>query len=324
MASLPDVRVISISDIRENPVALRTVNLESEEYIGLRDSIRLDGILNPISVREQTEDVDGKIISYFELVDGLHRYTAAKEAGVKKIPVLVVDLDNTRTLEAQVMANVHKVETRPIEYTRLLQRVFASNPTLTLTDMASKVAKSASWVGQRLNLLKLETSIQVLVNDGKIAVSNAVQLAKLPPQEQLNFIDNAMRMNAEEFVPLVQIRVKELKDAARQGRDPKPTEFVPLPRVQKMSVLKSEFETPAIGPELCKKCKVKKPEEGFALAIAFVLSLDPTSVEIRKAMDDEKKAKLADEKKKRAADRAQKKADEAAKAAAKAIEEAKS
>jgi len=320
MSRTPEVRVIDIKTIRENPVALRTVNREDEGYIGLVDSIKQVGILNAINVRLQKEEIDGKKVEYFELVDGLHRYSAACDAGLAVIPVQVIDLTDAQTLEAQIMANVHKIETRPVEYMKQLQRMFASNPTLTLTEMAVKVAKSAAWISQRLNLLKLEKSVQALVDDGKIKVSNAVQLAKLPPEEQINYIDQAMVMGADEFVPLAQARAKELRDAARQGRLATPAEFVPLPRLQKMSVLKTEHETGTIGPELCKKYKIKDAVAGFALGVAFALSLDPTNIEIRKAADAEKKAQLKDEKQKRAAERAKKKAQEATKLAAKAAE----
>jgi len=322
MASQPDLRVIDIKDIHENPVALRTVNRESEEFLGLIDSIKAVGLMNPISVRLQEEDVDGKKVAYFELVDGLHRYAACCDIGLKTISVTVKALTDAQTLEAQVMANVHKIETRPVEYTKQLQRIFAMNPMLTLAEMGVKLAKSSAWISQRLNLLKLEKSAQALVDDGKITVSNAVQLAKLPPEEQLNYLDQAMSMGSDEFVPLAQARAKEIRDATRQGRAAAPVEFVPLPRLQKMTVLKAEHETPTIGPELCKKYKVKSGPDGFALGIAFALSLDPENVEVRKAQDAEKKARLKDEKVKRAADRAQKKATEATQLAAKAAEAA--
>lgn len=322
MASQPDLRVIAIKSIRENPVALRTVQRESETFLGLVDSIRAVGIMNAINVREQTEEVDGKITQYFELIDGLHRYAAACDAGFSEIPVQVMSLNDAQVLEAAIIANIHKVETRPIEYTQQLRRMFAANPTLTLSEMGAKIAKSPTWVGQRLNLLKLDKAVQDLVDAGKVTVSNAVQLAKLPPEEQLNYVDQSITMSSDEFVPLVQARAKELRDAARQGRSAEPTAFVPLPRLQKMSALKAEFENPTVGPELCKKLKLKTAADGFALGIAYVLSLDPVNVEVRTAADAEKKAALADAKKKRAADRAKKKAEDATKLAAKAAEEA--
>ncbi len=319
-SSSPDLRVIAVSEIRENPVALRAVNRDSEEYLGLRDSIRDIGIMNPINVRERTEDVDGKKVTYFELIDGLHRYTAATDVGLPELPVLVVSLSEARILEAQIMANVHRIETRPVEYMRQLQRIFAANPTLTLAQMATKISKSPGWISQRLGLLKLETTLQKAVDEGKITVSNACQLAKLPVEEQVNYVDQATTMDATEFVPLVQQRVKELRDAARQGRKAADDVFVALPRLQKMSALKAEFENPTIGPGLCKNSGTKTGPAGFALGIAWALNVDPTSVEVRKAEDVAKKEALEEAKKKRKAERTAQKAEEATKLAADAAE----
>ena len=181
-----DVRVINVTEVRENPVALRAVDRESEEYVGLRDSIAAKGILNPINVRRRTEDVEGVEVNYYELIDGLHRYTAACECGLTTLPVSVLSLDDASVLEAQIMANVHKIDTKPVQYTKQMNRIFAGNPTMTVADMAAKLCKSGSWVSQRLGLLKLESAIAVLVDDGKISISNAVALAKLPKEEQMN------------------------------------------------------------------------------------------------------------------------------------------
>jgi ParB/RepB/Spo0J family partition protein len=318
MTATISVPTIPVSSIRENPVALRAVNKEDEAYIGLRDSIRDVGLLNPINVREQKDDKTGEI--YYELVDGLHRYSSVCDVGITDIAVNVVSLSDSQTLEAQIMANVHKIETKPVQYTRQLQRMFASNPTLTLTDMAAKLAKSPSWVGQRLNLLKLEGAVQDLVDGGKITVSNAVTLSKLPNDEQGNYVDQAMTMNADEFTPLVAARAQEISKAKREGRSKEPAVFVVTPRLQKMSIIKDELETSAIGPELCAKNKVKKAADGFSLGVQWVLNMDPDSVAVRKAEDDARRQSVEDAKAQRAADRTKKKAEEAAKLAAEAAE----
>lgn len=321
MSNLPSVAVIDIKDIRENPVALRAVSKESEAYLGLVDSIRQVGMLNPVSVRKQVQDVDGVVVTYYELIDGLHRYSAACDVGLKTLPVNIIDLDKTKTIEAQIMANAHTIETRPVEYTKALQRIFVSNPTLTLNGMAIKIAKSASWVSQRLNLLRLEPSIQKLVDSGQIAVSNAVELAKLPAEEQLNYIDQAVSMDVNEFVPMVQNRAKELREAKRQGRKAEPVTFVPVARLRKMSELKGELENSVLAAQLCAQCDVKTHAEAFLLGVAWAINLDPPTVALREADAAAKKAANEEGKKKRAADRAQKKAEEATAAAAKAMAE---
>lgn len=315
-----DLRVIKVVDIRENPVALRAVDREDEKYIGLRDSVAKMGVLNAISVRERVENIEGKDTPYFELCDGLHRYSAACECGVATVPVRVLSLDDAGVLEAQVMANVHKIDTKPVEYTKQMNRIFAGNPTMTVADMAAKLCKSGTWVSQRLGLLKLDDAVAVLVDDGKITVSNAVALAKLPKDEQIAFVDQAMTQAAEVFAPTVQARAKELRDAARQGRAPGEAVFQPVARCQKMCDLKAELSAPTIGPPLCAQQKCKTAADGFALAVQWVLNMDPVSVGVQQAKAEEKKQRLEEEKKKRVAERTQLKADEAAKAAAKAAE----
>lgn len=314
------VGTIKISDVRENLVALRTVDRESEAYLGLRDSIAARGMLNPVNVRTREETVDGKVIKYYELIDGLHRYSAAIDVGLETLDVKFLDLDDVAVLEAQIMANVHRIDTKPVEYTRQMTRIFTSNPTMTVADMSVKLCKSPSWVSQRLGLLKLTDSIAELVDDGKITISNAIVLSKLPHEEQVKFVDGAISEAAEEFAPKVLARAKELRDAAAQGRTPGEIKFAPVARQPKLSVLKAELENPTVGPALVAQNKVKDAVLGFALGVAWACSLDPASVEVQRAKAEEKAKKLVDEKMKRAADRAEKKANEAAVASAKAQE----
>ncbi len=305
------VAVIKMSEIRENPVALRAVNRESEDYVGLRDSIKTVGILNPISVREREEEIDGKTVKFYELLDGLNRFSGARDVGLETIPAQIVDLNDAEALEAQIMANVHKIETRPVAYTKQLNRILAANPLLTLAELATKVAKSSTWISQRLSLLKLDPAIQKIVDDGEITVTNAMQLAKLSPEEQGDYIEQAMSMGAEDFVPLVLARVKEVRDALKEGRKSSDSVFVANPKLLKIAILSGEVDNPSVGPELCTRCDIDTPRGGFALGVAWALQIDPVSIEVRTANDAEHKAAQNEAKAKRAADREQKKAKEA-------------
>ncbi len=315
------VKEIQLDEIRENPVALRAVNRESEAYIGLRDSIASVGILNPVNVRERTESVNGVDVVYYELLDGLHRFSALRDIGIEMVPIHVLSLSDAEALEAQIMANVHKIETRPVEYTKQLFRILGANPLLTLAELAAKVAKSPTWISQRLSLLKLDPAVQKLVDEGEISVTNAVQLAKLSPEEQIDHIDQAISMTAEEFVPLVLGRVKEVRDAVRQGRKSADAVFVANPKIRKMAVLSEEVNTGAVGPELCSLCNADSAADGFKLGVEWALQTDPVSVEVRTSMDTDRKTAQKEAKARRAAEREIKKADAAktkAEAAAKA------
>jgi ParB/RepB/Spo0J family partition protein len=316
-----DLKTLALSEIRQNPVALRTVNRQSEDYLGLVQSIRQKGFLGAITVRAKKDEETGQ--TYYEIVDGLHRYNASKDAGISTINVDVTNLSDDEVLEAQLMANIHKVETRPVEYSQQLRRILGRNALMTEAQLANTLGKSAAWIQQRLGLNKISNKeIQRLINDGQIPLSNAFALAKLPEEEQVNFVDRAMTENAAVFVETVNKRAKALKEARRQGRDTAPEEFEPAAFLRKSKEMKEEMDSPTAATAVCRKLSATTAEQGFAAAIKWVLHLDPDSVTAQKSKDQERKAALDETKKKNAVERTAKKALELKEKATKAAEEA--
>lgn len=308
---------INVSDIRENPVALRTVDRQSEAFLGLVESIKAKGFMGAITVREQMDnDTQSK---YYELVDGLHRFNASKEAGLTEINADVVSLNEDQVLEAQIMANIHKVETRPIEYTQQLKRILTRNPLMTESELAAKLGKSPTWIKERLGLLKItNVEIATLVNEGRISLANAYTLSKLPPEDHAEFVDRAITMKPDEFVPLINARAKEIKEAKRQGADAAPAEFQPTAYLQKLGDIKAGIDNAAQASSICSANNATTAAQGFQLALKWALHLDTASVAAQKAKDDARKAEREAAKIKRDAEKAAKKATEGAQAAAKA------
>lgn len=302
---------IAVGKIRENPAALRAVNRQSEEYLGLVDSVKSRGVMNPIVVREIKDEKTGDVL--YGLVDGLHRYSAAMDAGLAEINAVVINMSDGEVEEAQIIANIHKIETKPHQYSEALQRILSGNPTLTLTSLASKLSRSTTWLTERLGLLKLDKRIATLVDEGKITLTNAYALAKLPVEEQPNFVDRAMTLTPTEFHGTVHARKKELDVAKRQGRNAAPAEFVAVPHLQKLSELKTELETKKIATYYQQKL-AKTPEfsEGFLMGLNWALHLDPESVEVARQKDAEHKA-AEKAKKEKAAEERKRRKEEAAK-----------
>ena len=304
---------IPVGEIRENSAALRSVNRQSEEFIALVGSIKERGVLNAISVRQLKDAETG--VEYYELVDGLHRFTAACEAGCETIPAQVLDLDQLGVLEAQIIANVHKIETRPVDYSKSLQRVMALNPVLTVGELATKLAKSPSWINERLGLLKLCDTVAKLVNDGKINITNAYALAKLPPEEQPDWVDRAINQAPQEFCAAANTRAREVKDARRKGTDEAAVGFTPSQRLQKLALIKQEFEKPEILKALIAEQGINDPFEAAKLAIAWILHMDPMSIAADERKWNEQKAAKEAEKAAKAKEREAKKLADAAKEA---------
>lgn len=304
---------VKISQIRENPNALRTVNRTTEEYAGLVDSIKKQGVLNPILVRECTDPQTGE--KFYGLIDGLHRFTASQDAGLSEIPVHIKALDEVGVMLAQMMANVHKVETRPVEYSKQLVRILALDPLLTTAQLADQLAKSPTWLNDRLGLTKLIPDIAGLVDEGKINLSNAYALSKLPPEEQPNFLDRAMTMTPQQFLPTANARTKELRDAKRQGRDPNAvTEFQPVAHLRKLAELKAEADNKEVARILTQG--IDNPVDAFNLGILWALNLDPASAQAQRDKDAARRKELEDAKERRKQERAAKKEAEAAAKAA--------
>lgn len=309
-----ELKHVNLNEIREPDEALRKVDRTTEEYQGLVDSIRLKGVLNPITVRELTDPETKQ--QFYGLVDGLQRFTASKDAGKESIPCHVISVADGELIEAQIIANVHKIETKPVEYSKALLKVLTNNPLLTRTELAGRLAKTTAWISERLGLLRLTEEIGKLVDENRIGLSNAYALAKLPVEEQSDFVDRAMTMPPQQFTPTVNARVKDLRDAKRKGKDAAPAEFQPVPILRGRGELVAEMEKPSIGPSLCREGGVSSPDAGFALGVKWALNLDPVSIELQKAKDEERKIERERAKEKAQIERKRKRAKEAAEKAA--------
>lgn len=308
-----ELAMIPLSQIRDNPVALRTVNRTSEDYLGLVESIRQVGVLNAITVRKRV-DPETKV-EYYELVDGLQRTSASRDAGKTVIPAQVTTFDQDKLLEAQVIANLHRVETRPHEFAQQLKRILVRNPMMTQNDLAVKISVSPTWIQNRLGLLRVTNKeIQDLINDGKIKLANAYALAKLPNEEMGEFVQMAMTLPPDEFVPKIDARAKEIRDAKRQGKEAVEAAFTPIAHCRKMSELRAEagliegVEAGTVAKKIVKDLGIKNPVDAFICGVQWTLQMDPKSIEVQKAEHDQRVKEREAAKKRLAAERAAKKA----------------
>lgn len=305
------LKKVQVADIRDNPVALRTVNQQSEAFLGLCDSIRQRGFMGAITARERT-DGDGN--KFYEVVDGLHRFTAARAVGLQEINVDIVSLSEAQVLEAQIMANIHKIETTPMQYTEQLKRILSMNPLMTETELATKLGKSPAWIKERLGLLRIENEqIRSLINDGKINLSNAYALAKLPPDEMPTFVDRAMTEPPDTFLPVVNARVKEVREARRKGQSAAPAGFQPVEFMRKLKEVRDARTTNDIANSLLSSLGITDPVAAFNLALSWILHVDPESVKEQKAKYDAREAEKSELKKRKKAEQARAALEEAEK-----------
>lgn len=311
---------IPLAKIRENAIALRkVVNKETEEYMSGLDSVKKRGIMIPILVRPIKDPVTGEDL--YGLIDGLHRLNWAMDASLEEIPANIGDLDEANILEAQILANVHKIETKPVQYTKALVTVVGQNPLLTLTELAGRLSRSEKWITDRLGLLDLTEDIQKLVDEGKLVLTNAYALSKLPEDHQRDNLNAAMSQSPAEFIPRMQTLQKEIDKARREGRKAETEHFMPSPRLQRLPLIKDEAALAKDKPADCKVIQMaaqagcKTMEQGVAFALNWTIHNDPITLKAEeakwKAEKEQKEKDKAERAKQRELDKAKKLAEKA-------------
>lgn len=304
---------VKVSAVRKSKIALRDVSKDSTGFLQLVESVREKGVLMPIIVREVTDENGEK---GYGLVDGLQRFTAAETAGLEWIPATFKSMDDAEAMDAQIIANLHRIETKPKEYTEQLLRILSSNPLMTERELAQKLCVSDAFIQQRLSLTKLNAKVMELVNAGSVNLSNAYALAKLPEEEQGEYVDRAMTEQPKVFVSLVSARAKQLRDAKFQGRDAKPAEFTAVATLRKVKDVKAELDSCDSGKVILATSNITDTLTAWKEAIKWAMSLDEASVQAQKAKWEEAKRQREEAKEQRRVEREQKKAELAAQTAA--------
>ena len=183
----PTERRVPIRDIRPNPQQPRS-NFNEEKIVELSESIKNQGILQPLVVRQLA---DG-----YQLILGERRFRAAKRAGLDTIPVIIKDVSDKESLELALVENIQREELTPIEEALAYQKLMNGSD-LTQDQVARRVGKSRPLVANLLRILSLPQQIQELVNKGGISVGHARALLAInTPDEQLHL---ARRIESEQL-----------------------------------------------------------------------------------------------------------------------------
>ena len=171
---------VSISDLSRNPYQPRQ-HFSEEKLEELANSIRKNGIIQPIAVRE-SKSQSGK----YEIVAGERRWLAAQRAGLHEIPVTVLDLTDVESLEVAIVENIQRDDLNPIEEARGYKRL---NEEFNYDhDSISKLmSKSRSHISNSLRLLTLPSDVIAMLEEGTlssgqarplIGISNASSIAE--------------------------------------------------------------------------------------------------------------------------------------------------
>jgi ParB family chromosome partitioning protein len=168
------VQSVALTRVVPSPLQPRS-NFAPELLVELVDSIRENGIIQPLIVRE----VNGLL----ELIAGERRWRAAGQAGLKEVPVIVREATDLEVLELALVENLQRSDLNPIEEAQAYARL-ANEFKLKQEDIAKKVGKSRAAVANTMRLLDLDGEVQGHLVQGRLSVGHAKALLGLRSGEE--------------------------------------------------------------------------------------------------------------------------------------------
>lgn len=165
--------VLSISEIVRNPNQPRKT-FDEEKLAELADSIRQNGVLQPILVR--------RIGQKYEIVAGERRYQASKLAGLKEIPAVVREIDDDKVFQLALIENLQRSDLSPIEEAKGYKQLLTSR-SLTQEELAKILSKSRSAIANTLRLMDLPVEVQHMMEQGLLTAGHARAILAVPSEE---------------------------------------------------------------------------------------------------------------------------------------------
>ena len=148
---------------------------DEDAILELADSIKQFGVLQPLLVRKNKD--------YYEIIAGERRWRAAKQAGVKEVPVIVKEYTEQEIVEIGLIENIQRENLNPIEEALAYKRLLTEF-NLKQEEVAERVSKSRTAVTNSMRLLKLADEVQQMIIDEKITTGHARALITIEDTEK--------------------------------------------------------------------------------------------------------------------------------------------
>jgi len=170
------VTILPITDVESNSAQPRK-HFDEAALAELAESIRLHGIIQPLTVRRLAS-------GYYQIIAGERRWRAARLAGLKEVPVVVIEADDRKAAELAMIENLQREDLNPMEealgYRALIQQYH-----MTQEEAAARVGKSRPAVTNAMRLLDLDPQVQQQVAAGQLSAGHGRALVPLSPALQL-------------------------------------------------------------------------------------------------------------------------------------------
>ena len=192
---------VAIKDLIRNKFQPRK-HFDKQSLDELTNSIKEQGVIQPIIVRS-SKTSDGK----YEIIAGERRWLASQNAGLHEVPVVILNVDDVKTLEFAIVENIQRQDLNPIEEARGYQKL-VDDFNYNQEKLSKFIGKSRSYIANSLRLLSLPEDVLLMVEEGNLSAGHARTLIGLN-----NSIDVAKKIIQKELsVRQSEILVKQFRN----------------------------------------------------------------------------------------------------------------
>jgi ParB family transcriptional regulator, chromosome partitioning protein len=170
----PELAEIPVDDIHPNPRQPRR-RFEPQAGAGLADSVKAQGLLQPVVLRPRAE-------GGWELIAGERRWRAAKDAGLSTVPALIREADDRDTLLMSLVENVAREQLSPVEEARAYA-ILVDEFRLSLAEIGERVGKAKPTISNRIRLLDLPEDVLWMLARGDLTERHARAVLAVPDHE---------------------------------------------------------------------------------------------------------------------------------------------
>ncbi|MES2778271.1 MAG: ParB/RepB/Spo0J family partition protein [Bacteroidota bacterium] len=242
---------VLISQIEANPFQPRT-DFEETALNELAESIRMHGVIQPITVRKMGYDT-------YQIISGERRTRASIIAGLTKIPAYVRVANDQEMLEMALIENIQREELNPIEISLSYKRLI-DECSLKQDELGERVGKNRTTVNNYLRLLKLPEIVQLALKEKAISMGHARAIINVEDPQKQEWMLEQMLSN--------ELSVRDVESLAREA-NASPAKKAEKPAAQKKSEVLVEFQQ-NLSDKFNTKISIKSDEKGRgAIKIPF-------------------------------------------------------
>ncbi|MDE7356794.1 MAG: ParB/RepB/Spo0J family partition protein [Rikenellaceae bacterium] len=216
------VEEISLSLIKPNPTQPRR-DFDEESLAELAGSIRTLGLIQPLTVRKESDDM-------YTIISGERRYRASQMAGLESVPVYVRKVDDNVMLEMALVENIQRQDLNALEIAFTFQRLMEECD-ITQEALADRVGKKRSTVANYVRLLKLPAELQAALQNDIITMGHARALLAVESRaKQLSLLKRVVKnaLSVRQTEDLVKSLDKEPKRQAKAAEEEFPESYTRL------------------------------------------------------------------------------------------------